>query len=216
MKCHHCLIEFHPAEKEFELEADDSGNWSIYQYICPACEKSNIYLNHYRFFRTADRNEKHLIFEDLIYPKGTSRAPCPPEVPEDLRDDYLEACLVLSDSPKASAALSRRCLQTLLRNYEKVKKSDLYSEIEDTINKNRLPTNLSELLHSVRVIGNFATHPIKSKNSGEIIPVEPEEAELNLDALEGLFDYYFVLPASVQKKKEAINKKLRDAGKMTI
>ena len=51
----------------------------------------------------------------LVRPKGISRAPLPPEVPSEFTKDYQEACLVLTDSPKASAALSRRCLQNLLR-----------------------------------------------------------------------------------------------------
>jgi hypothetical protein len=45
------------------------------------------------------------------------------------------------------------------------------------------------------------------------VPVEPEEAEWNLDVLEQLFDLYFVLPARAKAKKEALNKKLTDAGK---
>ena len=60
----------------------------------------------------------------MIYPKSGNR-PVPPEVPSNLAEDFIEACVVLSDSPKASAALSRRCLQTLLREYAEVKKSDL-------------------------------------------------------------------------------------------
>ena len=48
----------------------------------------------------------------------------------------------------------------------------------------------------------------KSTNSGEIVDVEPGEAEGQLDMLEGLFDFYFVQPAILQKMHEALNKKL--------
>jgi uncharacterized protein Smg (DUF494 family) len=34
-----------------------------------------------------------------------------------------------------------------------------------------------------------------------------------LDVLEGLFDFYFVQPAVLQKKRDALNKKLAEAGK---
>jgi hypothetical protein len=54
---------------------------------------------------------------------------------------------------------------------------------------------------------------MKSKASGEILPVEPGEAEWNLDTLESLFDYYFVQPAIVKRKKDTLNKKLAEAGK---
>jgi hypothetical protein len=50
-------------------------------------------------------------------------------------------------------------------------------------------------------------------NTGEIIDVEPGEAEWLLNVLEGLFDHYFVQPAILAAKKDALNKKLADAGK---
>ncbi len=75
------------------------------------------------------------------------------------------------------------------------------------------PSHISEIVDAVRNVGNFAAHPIKSKQTGEIIEVEPGEAELNLDVIEALFDFYFVTPALIAKKKADLNKKLQDAGK---
>ena len=46
--------------------------------------------------------------------------------------------------------------------------------------------------------------------------VEPGEAEWNLEALEGLFDFYYVQPARTALRKAALNKKLTDAGKPPI
>jgi hypothetical protein len=57
---------------------------------------------------------------------------------------------------------------------------------------------------------------MKSKNSGEIIDVEIGEAEWNLEVVEELMDYYFVRPVKLQKKKDALNSKLKDAGKKEI
>jgi uncharacterized protein Smg (DUF494 family) len=45
------------------------------------------------------------------------------------------------------------------------------------------------------------------------MPVETGEAEWNLDVLESLFDFYFVQPANLKKKKDALNLKLKEAGK---
>ena len=42
--------------------------------------------------------------------------------------------------------------------------------------------------------------------------VEPGEAEWLLDVLEGLFDFYFVQPAILAKKRQALNRKLQEAG----
>ena len=65
-------------------------------------------------------------------------------------------------------------------------------------------------------IGNFAAHPIKSKHTGEVLPVEPGEAEWNLDVLESLFDFYYVQPATLKAKKDALSKKLKEAGKSPV
>jgi Domain of unknown function (DUF4145) len=121
--------------------------------------------------------------------------------------------LVLSDSPKASAALSRRCLQAILRDKAGAKKKDLNDQIEEVIEGGKLPTHIAEGLHAVRTIGNFAAHPMKSTTTGAIIDVEIGEAEWNLDVLELLFDFYFVQPGVAAKRKAELNKKLKDAGK---
>ena len=68
----------------------------------------------------------------------------------------------------------------------------------------------------MRAIGNFGAHPIKSKHTGEVMPVAPGEAEWNLDVLEALFDFYFVQPALLAAKKAALDKKLAEAGKPSI
>ena len=119
--------------------------------------------------------------------------------------------MVLGDSPKASAALSRRCLQRLLRDEGKATHSNLSAEIDEVMAK--LPSHLSDAIDGVRNIGNFAAHPMKSDNTGEVVDVEPGEAEWLLDTLEGLFDFYFVQPALLQRKRAALNEKLKDVGK---
>jgi hypothetical protein len=100
-----------------------------------------------------------------------------------------------------------------LREKGGVKPSSLDDEIQEIIDSNKLPTELANNLDYVRIIGNFAAHPIKSKNSGVIFDVEVGEAEYNLDIIEELFDFYFVRPARIKKKKEELNVKLREAGK---
>ncbi len=77
----------------------------------------------------------------------------------------------------------------------------------------RVLTYMGEQLDAVRVIGNFAAHPIKSKSTGEIVEVEPGEAEWNLDVLDLLFNFYFVQPEGIKNKRKALDKKLADAGK---
>jgi hypothetical protein len=70
-----------------------------------------------------------------------------------------------------------------------------------------------ESIDAVRNIGNFAAHPQKSTATGEILEVEFGESEWLLDVLESLFDFYFVQPSILKAKRDALNKKLNDAGK---
>ena len=216
MKCPHCRVEFHDNPETTTIDVDADGGWILVKRDCPACKRMILTLvngppiyDQFRNFTNIEKASK--IF--LIHPKGISRPPCPSEVPKEFADDYIEACLVISDSPKASAALSRRCLQNILREVAKVKHNNLDKEIQEVIDNNALPSHILGVIDAVRNIGNFAAHPLKSKKTGEIFPIEPMEAEWNLDVLEALFDFYFVQPAIVIKKKNALNKKLKEAGK---
>ena len=148
----------------------------------------------------------------MFFPAEMLRPKAPAQVPADLGGDFNEACAVLSASPKASAALSRRCLQSLLRT-QGYGQHDLAKAIDAVLLSKSLPSSLAANLDAIRNIGNFAAHPTKDSNSGAIVEVEPEEAEWNLDVLEGLFDYYFVQPARDKARSDALNAKLAAAGK---
>ena len=76
-----------------------------------------------------------------------------------------------------------------------------------------MPTGLANAVDAIRQIGLFAVHPIKSKSTGEVVDVEEGEAEWLLDVIEELFDFYFVRPAELERKRSALNEKLRKAGK---
>jgi len=152
----------------------------------------------------------------VVYPTGASR-PLPPEVVAavpGLALDFSEAVAVLPESPKASAALSRRCLQFILTNAARVKKRDLADQIDEILSV--LPQQLAENVDAIRHIGNFAAHPIKSTNTGEIVEVEDGEAEWLLDVIEELCEFYYVAPARAAAKRAALNQKLGELGKPPI
>lgn len=215
MKCPHCLTSFHDNQVKTDFGSDKYSSFLILRRSCPECGRFIISLceNYDKVSRLATGGAVGYTYrktrETLCYPRAISRSPIPAEVPEEFANDYREACLTLSDSPKASAALSRRCLQHLLREKAGVKKGDLASEIQQIMDTRSLPTYLLDSLDAVRNIGNFGAHPIKSKATGEILEVEPGEAEWNLTVIESLFDFFFVQPVALQKKKEALNAKLQ-------
>jgi hypothetical protein len=220
MKCPHCLVEVAPSIEWTCLGRDADGEWGVEQYLCPnlECQKRVFYLVAGEPIWSVSRqivSFRNIKKRILIRPKGANRPPVPSEVLQEFpagAEDYTEACLVLPDSPKASAALSRRCLQHLLREKAGVKHSNLADEIQQVIDSRTLPSLLAESIDAIRNIGNFAAHPIKSEKSGEIVAVEPGEAEWNLDVLEGLFDFYFVQPVVIRRKRKALDEKLKESG----
>ena len=205
MKCPHCLVSFHVSWINAGILNDCKAHFKIRSTVCPECEQRTFVL---------DRTPENILQSTsvMFYPKGTAR-PIPPEVPSEFADDFREACVVIGDSEKASAALSRRCLQNLLLEKAKTKAKNLANQIQEVIDSGKLPSQLVKAIDAVRNIGNFAAHPIKSKRTGEVIEVEPGEAEWLLDTLEELFDFYFVQPAKLEKKLDDLNKKLKEAGK---
>ena len=212
MICPHCNTGINTEWDINFVGKDKDGKWGILKGECPECGKIFLYLvegDWYQGYNDLSVTRKKTLF----LPKGVNRKPCPIEVPKSLADDYKEACLVLADSPKASAALSRRCLQNLLREKAGVKPGDLFNEIQEVLDSGKLPNYLAENIDAIRNIGNFSTHPIKSKNTGEIIDVEPGETEWNLDVLESLFDFYFVQPKILAEKRKKLDEKLNEAGK---
>jgi hypothetical protein len=160
-----------------------------------------------------DTSGSHSGGPGVIYPKGATR-PLPLEVAATaptLATDFAEAVAVLASSRKASAALSRRCLQFILANAAKTKKRDLADQIDEVLTT--LPPQLAENVDAIRHVGNYAAHPMKSTNSGEIAEVEDGEAEWLLDVIEELCDFYYVAPARAAAKRAALNQKLADLGK---
>ena len=152
----------------------------------------------------------------MVWPKTSTRPPLSPEIPVDLAGMYEKAALVLADSAEASAAMSRRCLQHLIRSKAGIKRPKLSQEIVGLVSTGALPSHLSEQLDAVRTIGNLAAHPEKDDVSGAVVEVEEHEAEWNLDVLDGLFDFYFILPAQTAARKAALNAKLVALGKAPL
>lgn len=196
MKCPHCNIEFHDRWTENVF----AGSWSYHYTHCPACNKITIQLT-----------EPHgATF--TAYPRGAVDRPVAQEVPAAISQDYLEAAEVLPISPKASAALARRCLQNVLRQ-NGIKERDLSKEIDTFLDRPDVPSDLKGTVDAIRNFGNFSAHPINDITGLQIIDVEEHEAEWCLDILDGLFDHFYVRPAKAAARKAALNAKLAAAGK---
>lgn len=206
MKCPHCKNFIHIDFNSTNLSVDCEYYWYAKYENCPSCQKKIIFIvNH-------DRDDyNNILGEYLVYPKTSSYDKAPTEVPQHIAEDFDEAGLILNDSPKASAALSRRCLQTIIHEYFKINKRNLSEEIDEVMKQ--VPPYISKQLDAIRQIGNFSAHPIKSQNTGEIVNVEIGEAEWCLDIIQSLFEFCYVQPKIAEEKMEELNKKLAECGK---
>lgn len=211
MKCPHCQVTIHDDVRSNPFGRDRDGHWFLDIQTCPSCSRFVMHLVSKQL--DTIKGVQYQISRYLVRPKVASRPAPPTDVPAEFAKDYIEASLILEDSPQASAALSRRCLQHILHEKAGVEVSTLAKEIEDVIESGQLPSHLSKAIDAIRHIGNFAAHPTKSTNSGAIVSVESGEAEWTLDVLDGLFDFYFVHPNEIARRRDALNMKLASVGK---
>ncbi len=220
MECPHCRVTVHPSFEKTQITHQQSAffgvgrrnkslSWTVSHMVCPSCQKA--------IFSLAGTQGPGFTpeFFSVVYPKAGIKPLAPIEVPSEIADDFNEASIVLADSPKASAALSRRCLQAVL-HYLGYKQHNLAEAIKAALEADIFPLPLAENLDAIRGIGNFAAHPIKGTNAAAIASVEEEEAEWNLDVLEELFDFVYVQPAKSKVRRDKLNEKLAAHGKQPI
>lgn len=225
MKCPYCSIEFHFEEfgqLSFRYKDDDINGpingYGVSTCFCPSCEKFIVLFVEGRYYEDQHRSEvdEPFLNTKVLYPINSNGIILPNEVPDEYKVEFEEATVVLGVSAKASAALSRRTLQRFLHEHLGIKKRSLAQEIQEFIESQQLPSYLLDAVDAVRNIGNFAAHPLKDTNTGEIVEVEVGEAEWLLEVLEMLFDFYFVQPNKLKIRREELNQKLTALGKPTM
>jgi len=160
MKCPYCGMHFSDNWIVQEIARVHRTGWFYRTALCPECTQMTIELCpplRSDIMNQLDQlsvGEQHTTIQRLgqwrqVLPVGSNRGPVPPEVPKAIAADYVEACRVLPTSAKASAALSRRCLQTMLHN-QGYKDRDLAKEIEQLLNAGVLPiTSKKQSMQSV-------------------------------------------------------------------
>ncbi|WP_441228855.1 DUF4145 domain-containing protein [Tardiphaga sp. 20_F10_N6_6] len=214
MKCPHCTVTIHESWELSPTYVKGSATlWRTRFMTCPECAKDILGIG--KAQRTPNGLSEPKNFTQVI-PTGSSRPPVSTDVPQDIASDYKEAALVLPLSSKASAALSRRCLQSILWNAGYVQK-DLSKQIDavlaETDTTKALPTGVHSIVDAIRNFGNFSAHKITDQTSLQVIEVEAHEAEWCLDILDELFDHYYVRPAIAARRKALLDAKLAAGNK---
>ena len=214
MQCPVCQVEFHNRPSEWKSAVQSIPDLPLTEIVsitlCPRCHRGIV--EHAVFLD--DIND--YIDRKIIYPVVSQQVGVDPAVSEHLAAEFVEASNVLPISAKASAALSRRILQSIL-NEQGYKGGDLAKQVDAVLNEadpNRVvPMAIRNKVDAIRNFGNFSAHPITDLTTLQIIDVEPEEAEWCLEIVSALFEHYYVRPAADAKKLADLNQKLQQAGK---
>lgn len=122
----------------------EKGNYDDFSYIhistCAGCGKY------------------HIWYEDkMIYPLVSGVEMPNDDMPECVKDVYMEAREVFVHSKRASAALLRLAIQLLCKELGE-KGKNINDDIASLVSKG-LPVQIQKALDSIRVIGNNAVHP---------------------------------------------------------
>ena len=166
MKCPYCVTVINPQWNTGRIDPSWSGNlrpehfghpmadieietaWIWKAAECPACDKTII------FVELVDVQEPiEPLVQHLAHPQFARRKIVGDAVPETLKADYFEACNVLSVSPIASAVLSRRILEAILRRQGYVEGSlgnKIVAVLCETSPDKILPTSVRPKIDALR------------------------------------------------------------------
>lgn len=158
--------------------AEWNNAFKIYKRHCPTCDNVSL------------KAEGLCNLEGInipLYPISLAKQ-FPEYIPKAIRNDYEEAYSILTLSPKASATLSRRCLQGMIRDFWGVRSDTLFKEISAI--QNKVSPTQWKAIDALRSIGNIGAHMKKDVN--EIVEIESDEAEKLIKLIEVLMEKWYI------------------------
>ncbi|MBA1243418.1 DUF4145 domain-containing protein [Pseudomonas japonica] len=196
-----------------KLHMFDMGNKHGPQYlatgviVCPngACRESTIRAFLYEAVLDRGQYQPGEIQQEWDLRPQSSAIVFPDYVPGPIREDYEEACAIKTLSPKASATLSRRCLQGMIRDYWGIIRGRLVEEVRAL--EEKVDPETWQAIDAIRTIGNIGAHMEKDIN--EIVEVDPDEAQLLIGLIEMLIKDWYV----ARYKRQQHLKKIVEAAK---
>lgn len=226
--CPHCerAVTISPLRQSVKYhDLEIKNNSGMHRFVsrflvCPnaACRKFTLEVALYTLTLedhphsgTVSKSFGDRVSEWALIPPSTAKH-FPDYVPEVIRQDYEEACLIRNLSPKSSATLSRRCLQGILRDFWKVKPARLKDEIDQI--KTKIDPGTWEAISAVRKLGNIGAHMENDINV--IIDVEPDEAKILIELVETLLAEWYVAREQRKERMAAVLSVAKEKNEMKI
>jgi hypothetical protein len=153
-------------------------------------------------------NETSIWIKDKMYFPESGNCPFPnTEMPELVKNLYIEAASISNKSPRGAAALLRLALQFLCKELGEGG-NNINTDIGNLVRKG-LPEIVQQSLDIVRVTGNDAVHP------GQIDTDNPETVAQLFELINVIIEYMIALPKKVSgiyeslpnEKKEGIEQR---------
>jgi hypothetical protein len=158
--------------------------------VCPntECRKFSLSASLHGLETSGNRSYtgKHLKTWGLVPPSRARTFPV--DIPSAVLENYQEACFAVEFSQKVAAALARRCLSEMLRDYWAVQPGSLSDEFRQV--RGTVDPLTWEAIESVRMTG---TINARMESAGtEILDSDPGEAELLIGLIETLIQDWYV------------------------
>jgi hypothetical protein len=170
--------------------------------VCPnpACRKFSLSasLHHREVSGIRAYTGRHIKTWSLVPPSRARTFPV--ALPPHILEDYREVCLTAELSPKVSAALARRCLSAMLRDFWRVQPgrlSDEFRQIRGTAD----PLTW-DAIESVRNTGMIGAR--MERDDAEIQDADAGDAQLLIGLIETLIEDWYVGREGRRKRLEEI------------
>jgi len=203
--CGHAQViageRFREDDEEFNLQGWKHGQpvlvYTLVVCANNACRELSLDVALGTFKRTTSGTEYSGPGKSWTLLPPSSAKPQPNCIPQPIRDDYYEACAIRDLSPKASATLTRRCLQGMIRDFCGISKHRLVDEIRELrerVHNGRGPLGVqpdtADAIDHVREVGNIGAH--MEADIDVIVDVDPNEAQVLIGLVELLFLEWYV------------------------
>jgi len=170
--------------------------------VCPnpRCREFSLTASLHTLEQSGSRSYtgKHIRTWNLVPPSRARSFPV--ALPEQVLEDYREASLALELSPKAAAALARRCLSSMLRDFWRVQPGRLSDELRQV--RGTVDPLTWEAIESVKATGGIGSR--MESEGAEVQDTEPGEAKLLIGLIETLIEDWYVAREDRRKRLEGI------------
>ncbi len=188
---------------DLSVENADGPRRLVVKYVVcpnPRCRKFSLQVSLHRRESSGNRSYtgKHLASWKLVPPSRARSFPV--TLPEQVREDYHEACLTEELAPKVSAALSRRCLSGMLRDFWKVQPGRLSDEFRQV--KGTVDPLTWEAINSVWKTGMIGAR--MESEGAEIQDSEPGESAILIGLIEMLVQDWYVARNERRKRLDTL------------